>query len=125
MAKSTVAYWNALDPANNDKWEVIDDTDGLVEQLTLALDSETGDYTRLTRFKPGADTKSFGTKQHSYAEEIMVLSGRLYDAAFDMWLETGYFTSRPPGELHGPFKSIDGCVVLEISCPGQSIDKPA
>lgn len=122
MAKSTVAYWNALDPANNNKWEVIDDTDGLVEQLTLAMDPVTGDYTRLTRFKPGADTKNFGAKQHSYPEEIMVLSGRLHDAAFDQWLEAGYFTSRPPGERHGPFKSIDGCVVLEISYPGQAID---
>lgn len=122
MAKSIQAYWNALDPANGDQWEVIDDTGDLVEQLTLAMDPETGDYTRLTRFKPGADTSHFGTKQHTYPEEIMVISGRLYDAAFDQWIEAGHYTSRPPGEVHGPFKSDEGCLVLEISYPSQTID---
>jgi hypothetical protein len=52
----------------------------------------------------------------------MILEGRLYDAAFDKWLEAGDYTSRPPGEKHGPFKTMEGCVVLEISCPSQ-VDK--
>jgi hypothetical protein len=30
--------------------------EGIAEQVTLAIDHETGDYTRLTRFLPGADT---------------------------------------------------------------------
>lgn len=62
MAKTTVNYWNALDKSNDDKWEVIEDTNGLMEQLTLAQDEATGDYTRLTRFQAGADTKVFGAK---------------------------------------------------------------
>jgi hypothetical protein len=36
--------------------------DGLAEELTLAIDEESGDYSRLTRFKPGADTSAFGPK---------------------------------------------------------------
>ena len=28
--------------------------------------------------------------------------------------------SRPPGELHGPFKTDVGCVVLEISFPART-----
>ncbi len=90
------------------------------EELTLAIDKETGDYTRLTRFKPGADTSAFGAKSHDYPEEILILEGRLYDAAFDRWLEAGDYASRPPGETHGPFKTEDGCVVLEISFPTQA-----
>ena len=121
MAKTTTTYWNALDRASDDKWEVIEGMEGLLEQLTLAIDEKTGDYTRLTRFKAGADTKSFGAKSHEYPEEIFIVSGSLYDEAFDMWLKAGDYTSRPPGELHGPFKTNEGCVVLEISYPSQVV----
>jgi len=120
MAKSTVTYWNALHKSNEHKWEVIADTDGLLTQLTLAMDNETGDYTRLTRFKAGANTARFGAKSHQYPEEIMIIKGRLYDQAFDQWLETGDYASRPPGELHGPFRADEECIVLEISYPSQS-----
>jgi hypothetical protein len=91
----------------------------MVEELTLSIDVETGEYTRLARFYPGADTTNFGAKSHNYPEEIFIVSGRLYDLAFNMWLETGYYASRPPGEIHGPFKTELGCVVLEISFPDQ------
>jgi hypothetical protein len=123
MAKSTITYWNALDPSNDNLWEAIEDTNGLLEQYTLAIDEETGDYTRLTRFKPKADTKSFGAKSHDYPEEIFIVKGRLYDEAFDQWLEAGDYASRPPKELHGPFKTDIGCVVLELSFPSQSINQ--
>jgi hypothetical protein len=33
----------------------------------------------------------------------------------DRWLKAGDYASRPPGELHGPFKTDVGCVVLEVS----------
>ncbi|MDX8399437.1 MAG: cupin domain-containing protein [Gallionellaceae bacterium] len=120
MAKSTITYWNALDKCKDDKWEVIEGTNDLLEQLTLAIDEKSGDYTRLTRFKPGADTESFGGKSHEYPEEIMIIKGRLYDRAFDKWLEAGDYASRPPGEVHGPFKTDVECIVLEMSYPSQS-----
>ena len=41
--------------------------------------------------------------------------------AFDQWLETGHFASRPPGEVHGPFVCDEDCLVLEVSFPSQSI----
>ena len=120
MAKSTVAYWNALDKRNDDKWEVIEGSNGELEQLTLAIDEETGDYTRLTRFKAGANTRAFGAKSHEYPEEIMIIQGRLYDKAFEQWLNVGDYASRPPGEVHGPFIAEEECVVLEMSYPSQS-----
>ncbi len=83
------------------------------------MDNETGEYTRLTRFLPGADTSELGGKSHEYPEEIFVVSGRLYDAAFDIWLEAGHYTSRPPGEVHGPFRTDEGCLVLEVSFPNR------
>ena len=120
MAKTTQTYWNPLLNENKSAWTPIQGMEEVAEELTLAIDHETGDYTRLTRFKPGADTSAFGAKSHNYPEEIMILEGRLYDAAFDRWLEAGDYASRPPGEKHGPFKSETGCVVLEISCPSQA-----
>ena len=121
MAKTTKTYWNPLLIENKSAWSPIDGLEEHAEELTLAIDHETGDYTRLTRFKPGVDTSAFGAKSHNYPEEIMILEGRLYDAAFDQWLEAGDYASRPPGEKHGPFKSEIGCVVLEISYPSQAI----
>ena len=120
MAKSTREYWNPLAYQSDEKWEIINETNGLLEQLTISIDKESGDYTRLTRFKPGADTSIFGAKSHDYPEEIMVIKGRLFDSAFNKWLETGEYASRPPGEVHGPFRTDVECVVLEISFPSQA-----
>jgi ChrR Cupin-like domain len=120
MAKSTASYWNPLSVANRKKWSPIEGMQGIAEELTLSIDPDSGEYTRLTRFLPGADTTAFGGKSHDYPEEVFIVSGRLYDVAFDTWLETGHYASRPPGEIHGPFKTDVGCVVLEMSFPNKT-----
>ena len=117
MAKSTTIYWNPLSPESQARWRPIPGLEGMAEELTLSIDPVTGEYTRLTRFLPGADTAPFGGKTHDYPEEVFIVSGRLYDRAFDLWLEAGHYASRPPGELHGPFKTDVGCIVLEVSFP--------
>jgi ChrR Cupin-like domain len=119
MTKTTTTYWNALSEGNRPRWAPVRGAEDLAEELTLSIDEETGEYTRLTRFFPGADTSHLGGKSHVYPEEVFVVSGRLYDEAFDMWLEPGHYASRPPGEVHGPFKTEVGCVVLEISFPNR------
>lgn len=121
MPKTTEIYWNPLLSENMHRWQPIVGLEDIAEEVTLAIDDKSGDYTRLTRFKPGADTSSFGAKSHDYPEEIMIIEGRLYDEAFDKWLEVGDYASRPPGEVHGPFKTDTGCVVLEMSFPSQSV----
>ncbi len=117
--KQAHPYWNPLSAEAAEHWQPIEGMADLAEELTLAQDAKNGDYTRLTRFLPGADTAAFGVKSHDYPEEIFVVSGRLYDAAVGRWLVAGDYVSRPPGEPHGPFRSEEGCVVLEISCPSQ------
>jgi hypothetical protein len=119
MTKSTATYWNVLSAQAQERWTSVNGLEGMAEELTLSIDEMTGEYTRLTRFLPGADTTAFGGKTHLYPEEVFIVSGRLYDKAFEMWLETGHYASRPPGELHGPFKTDVGCVVLEISFPNR------
>ncbi len=117
--KSTTTYWNPMAAEHSAKWEEVEGSDGNMQQITVAEDPKTGDYTRLTRFKSGYSTESFGAKSHEYPEEIFIVSGRIYDEAFDQWLEPGCYTSRPPGEVHGPFKAEGDAVVLEISYPSQ------
>jgi hypothetical protein len=119
MAKTTVTYWNPLSLENNGQWQSVAGLEGIAQELTLSIDRDTGEYTRLTRFLPGADTTAFGGKSHDYPEEVFIVSGRLYDATFDTWLETGHYASRPPGETHGPFRTDVGCVVLEVSFPNR------
>lgn len=120
MSKSTHVYWNPLTFENRGKWEPVPGLEGMAEQLTLSMDDSTGEYTRLTRFLPGADTTAIGGRFHEYPEEVFVVGGRLYDHAFGAWLESGHYASRPPGELHGPFKTDEGCVVLEVSFPNKN-----
>ncbi len=122
MTKSTSIYWNAFSPENQKRWTSIKELEGMAEELTLSIDHSTGEYTKLTRFLPGANTSAFGEKSHPYPEEVFIISGRLYDAAFDLWLEAGHYASRPPGEIHGPFKTESGCVVLEVSFPNRMGD---
>ncbi len=125
MTKSTATYWNALSPESCHRWAAIQGLEGIADELTLSIDPMTGEYTRLTRFLPGADTALLGGKTYAYPDEVFIVSGRLYDQAFDIWLEAGHYASRPPFEFHGPFKTDVGCVVLEVSFPNRIADNDA
>lgn len=59
MSKTIINYWNPLNPDNSTCWQPIANLEGMAEELTLSIDADTGDYTRLTRFQPGADTTRF------------------------------------------------------------------
>ncbi len=109
MSKTTAPYWNPLAPQNRSAWQPVEGLEGMAEEITLAIDEDTGDYTRITRFLPGADTTLFGSKVHSYPEEILVLEGSLFDAAFDRWLASG--------EYAGPRIRIIGCRRVFVAHP--------
>ncbi len=121
MPKSTATYWNPLMADKVSCWKSVKGLEGIAEELTLSIDSETGEYTRLTRFLAGSDTTPFGGKSHKYPEEVFIVSGRLFDKAVGQWLEQGHYASRPPGEIHGPFRTDIGCVVLEVSFPNKAV----
>lgn len=120
MTKTTATYWNPLAAEAGHRWSAVPGMEGIAEELLLSADPETREYTKLTRFLPGADTTAIGAKSHAYPEEIFVVSGRLYDAAFDLWLEPGHYASRRAFEAHGPFRTETGAVVLEVSFPNRS-----
>ena len=102
-------------------WEVPPGYPEGIEQKILsgALDetNRTGSRTRLLRFQPGVyTTEPF---VHEYWEEVYLVSGDL-TVGNDMngdggeAFEPNTYACRPPGAYHGPFKSNDGCVLLEI-----------
>lgn len=84
MPKSTITYWNPMTEENKKKLIPIKKLEGIAEELTLSIDEQTGEYTGLTKFLPGADTTPFGGKTHKYPEEVFIVSGRLYDEALVM-----------------------------------------
>jgi hypothetical protein len=87
--------------------------------LSGALDetNKRGSRTRLLKFDAGTyTTKPF---VHDYWEEVFLVSGDLTvgnDEAGNGGDAYAPFTyaCRPPGAVHGPFKSEKGCLLLEI-----------
>lgn len=87
--------------------------------LSGALDERAGAgfRTRLLRFPAGFYTTA--PFVHEYWEEVFLVRG-------DLWVgndasgrggerfEPFTYACRPPGALHGPFKSTGGCLLLEL-----------
>lgn len=85
-----------------------------IEQKILAgsLDEDNlkGSRTRLLRFKPGVFTTD--PFVHDYWEEVFQLSGDLIVGGQTFGPMT--YACRPPHTAHGPFRSNEGCLLLEI-----------
>ena len=111
--------FHALDM--NSGWEVPPGYPQGIQQKILSgsLDEpgRRGSRTRLLRFLPGVFTTA--PFVHEYWEEVYLLSGDL-TVGNDVNGEGGEsfqpntYACRPPGAHHGPFKSENGCVLLEI-----------
>ena len=97
-----------------------------IQQKILASDlDETrkmGSRTRLLRFAPGVYTTA--PFVHECWEEVFLVEGDLTvgnDAAGNGGepFNFGTYACRPPGAVHGPFKSSGGCLLLEIHYYGE------
>jgi hypothetical protein len=91
-----------------------------IEQKILAgaLDeaAKTGSRTRLLRFQPGIHTTE--PFVHDYWEEVYLVEGDLTvgndaQGRGGEGFLAGTYACRPPGAVHGPFKSNGGCLLLE------------
>jgi ChrR Cupin-like domain len=92
-----------------------------IEQKILAggLDEAQGHgtRTRLLRFAPGVFTTA--PFVHDYWEEVYLIEGDLTvgndaEGKGGESFDPGTYACRPPGAIHGPFKSDGGCLLLEI-----------
>jgi hypothetical protein len=91
------------------------DRTGQLEEMVLAADAETGDFTRLLRFGPGADTSPNGTLTHDVWEEVWILSGSIEDLRLGTTFGPGQYACRPPGMEHGPWRAApEGAMTFEI-----------
>ena len=54
MGKTTATYWNTLGAESSGQWSPVRGLEHSAEELTLSIDENTGEYTRLTRFHAGA-----------------------------------------------------------------------
>lgn len=104
--------------------------DGIQEKIlagSLCEDRKAGCRTRLLRFLPGVYTTS--PFVHEYWEEVYLISGDLIVGVNENG-EGGVvfgghtYACRPPGVFHGPFKSVGGCLLLEIHyySSGETVD---
>lgn len=82
-------------------------------QQTIASDSDNGDYTRIYRLEPGAETRN-GTLVHDYSEETYILEGDLIDRRLGATFSAGMYACRQPGMPHGPWRSEGGAIFLEF-----------
>jgi hypothetical protein len=85
-----------------------------LHERALAGDSASGDFTRMLRLEPGADTSASGTQVHDFWEEIYILEGEQYDIRLGERQVAGSYACRPPGMPHGPWKSDTGCLLFEV-----------
>lgn len=95
-------------------WEQVPGGAPGVEQKILSgaldEDAKVGVRTRLIRFLPGTHAKDVFV--HDYWEEVYLIEG--YIEVGGEGCSAAAYVCRPPGTPHGPFKSDDGCLFLEV-----------
>lgn len=105
----------------NSGWQVPPGYPQGIEQKILAGDldeaNKKGNRTRLLRFAPGIFTTT--PFVHDYWEEVYLVSGDLIVGNDENGIggesfAPNTYACRPPGVAHGPFKSVNGCVLLEL-----------
>lgn len=85
-----------------------------VWQQVLSRDAEKGDYTRVVRFDPGANTSTAGVLVHEFCEEVYIVQGELTDLRLGETFRAGYYACRQPGMEHGPYRSESGVLMVEF-----------
>lgn len=82
----------------------------------LDVENKRGGHTRLLKFEPGTfSTEPF---EHDYWEEVFIISGDLWVGNDKQGRGGEKFTAntycvRPAHVPHGPFRSENGCLLLE------------
>lgn len=86
-------------------------------QQVCAADPDTGAYTGLSRYEPGADSTPNGVAIHDCWEEVYILEGDLTDLTLGQTFTAGMYACRPPGMRHGPWRSEGGALMIEWRYP--------
>jgi hypothetical protein len=100
-------------PAASVPWSPDAGQPGAFERI-LARDEASGMLTRMLRWEPGVDTSHTGRVAHDYVEEVLVLAGSMRDLGLDETFSAGDYACRPPGMVHGPWTTEEGCEMFEV-----------
>jgi hypothetical protein len=112
-----------FDP-NTLPWRTVPEQVGVSERV-LAHDPASGLLTRIVRWAPGVDTSPAGPAVHDYFEEVLILSGSIHDLTLGETFAAGCYACRPPGMVHGPWTTDEGCEMLEMRCAPDRVAPPS
>ncbi len=98
-------------PVDSVAW--VEVSPGVYERV-LARDPEGVGLTRLLRWDPGFDSSDQGPAVHEYVEEVYIVAGSMHDLTLDQVFTAGEYACRPPGMVHGPWRSPEGCEMFEV-----------
>ena len=84
-----------------------------ISQRVLSIDTTDGTLTRIARWAPGTSSGS-EVIRHEYFEEVYLLEGSLTDLTLGQTFHPGEYAARRPGMPHGPYRTDEGCTMLEI-----------
>jgi ChrR Cupin-like domain len=105
-------------------WSPVAEQAGVSERV-LASDPSSGLLTRMVRWDPGLDTSSLGSIAHDYVEEVLIVAGSLHDLSLGRTFGAGWYACRPPGMVHGPWTTSEGCVMFEVRYAAQHFARDA
>jgi hypothetical protein len=112
VPKQETEFWDPF-AVDRGSWTPIEGVAGLSE-LVLTRDEDTGSYTRLLKFEPGADTRLQGVQKHDFYEEVLIYKGAIHDVTLGQTFSAGQYAYRLPGMVHGPWVAPEGCITFEI-----------
>lgn len=107
MAKPELEFFDS----NTIPWQLVAGRPGAYEKI-LSFDPDTGNYTRL--FKVVGPSEGTETQCHDFCEEIFLLKGSITDKIKKETYKAGYYACRPPDMKHGPYKTNEETIGLEI-----------
>ena len=91
-------------------WTPLEGAPGMYEKI-LAIDPDTGDYTRLLKMEPGVEINK--EISHDFWEEVLLIEGEIVDCRRDTVVSVGFYCCLPPGTVHGLVKCPKGAITFE------------
>jgi len=99
-------------PVDDSPWVPVPGAPAGHSEKILTWSPERMFVTRLMKVDPGcASTETF---VHDFWEEVYIVEGSQWDLGSGRLFTKGMYACRPPGMKHGPYRTDEGCVTLEI-----------
>jgi hypothetical protein len=97
-------------PVDNIPWVPVPGAPPGHYQKILTEDPDKMFVTRMLKVDPGG--RSTETFVHDFWEEVYIVEGSQWDG--DQFFKKGMYACRPPGMKHGPYRTDEGVVTLEV-----------